>query len=383
MKRLHLILVLLSSLSIWTSCKQTPKEGYELNGKISGVTPQSKVYLDELSFGGGITTIDTATTDEHGSFQMNGVIKSESLYRLRFGDNKYLLLVLDEQPTSITLEADTADMFVKPYVIKGSRKSSTLQDLLTNIDTRRREINEYVKQLNDNSGAVSDSAKQIIFNNYQNKNTEARNYVIAFADTVNSPTLAVFAAANFLNPQNDMQALNSISQKLAQKYPEHQAVKELVKALQPRNDNPYEPKQKFPNGTELPDISGTSPSGKNISLSALRGKVVLVDFWASWCGPCRAENPNVVKLYQKYKDRGFDVFSYSLDDKKEKWLDAIEKDKLSWPSHASQLKGWQSDICRQFDIISIPTNYLIDRQGKVVAFNLHGADLEAALLKVL
>jgi thiol-disulfide isomerase/thioredoxin len=274
-------------------------------------------------------------------------------------------------------------MFVKPYVVKGSRKSSSLQTLLNNIDKRRREINEYVKQLNDNSGAISDSAKQVIFNEYQTKNAEARNYVITFADTVNSPTLAVFAAANFLNPQNDMQALNTISQKLAQKFPEHQAVKELVKALQPRNDNPYEPKQKFPVGSPLPDISGTNPQGKIISLSSLKGKVVLVDFWASWCGPCRAENPNVVKLYEKYKDRGFDIFSYSLDDKKDKWISAIENDKLTWPSHVSQLKGWQSDICRQFDIISIPTNYLIDRNGNVVAFNLHGAELEAALQKVL
>lgn len=136
-------------------------------------------------------------------------------------------------------------------------------------------------------------------------------------------------------------------------------------------------------GNLAPEMKFHSPEGKEISLSSLKGKIVLIDFWASWCGPCRAENPNVVKLYNKYKDRGFEIFSYSLDDKKDKWIAAIEKDGLSWTSHASELKGWQSAICEQFQIISIPTNYLIDRNGNVIAFNLHGNDLEAMLEKTL
>jgi thiol-disulfide isomerase/thioredoxin len=177
--------------------------------------------------------------------------------------------------------------------------------------------------------------------------------------------------------------LNIISNKLATKFPANESIKALAVALKPQNDNPYEMTQTFANGTAIPEITGLNPDGKSISLSSLRGKVVLIDFWASWCGPCRAENPNVVNVYNKYKDKGFDVFSYSLDDNKAKWADAIKKDGLIWPAHASQLKGWDSDICEQFNITSIPTNYLIDRNGNVIAFNLHGGALEQILQKVL
>jgi thiol-disulfide isomerase/thioredoxin len=379
----YITLFALAIIAFFAACNQKTKDGYEINGVISGIVPESPVYLDELTFSGKVTTIDTAKTDAQGNFVMQGVIKEESLYRLRYGNNKYILLVLDEKPTLVTLKADTSDIFKKPYVISGSSKSNSLLSLLQNINSRRIGLNEYINKLNDNSGTYSDSLKQVLFGEYQSKNLEAKNYVLNYADTVNSATLAVFAAANFLNPQNDMQDLNTLSQKMLKKFPNNEAVQELAKALQPRNDNPYEPVQKFQNGTALPNITGLNPSGKNISLAALKGKVVLVDFWASWCGPCRAENPNVVKLYNKYKDRGFEIFSYSLDDKKDKWIAAIEKDGLIWSSHASELKGWQSAICEQFQIISIPTNYLIDRNGHVVAFNLHGSALEQALEKVL
>ncbi len=365
------------------SCKQKIKEGYEINGAINGIAAESPIYLDELTFSGKVTTIDTAKADAQGNFMMQGVIKEESLYRLRYGNNKYILMVLDETPTSISLKADTIDIFEKPYSISGSTKSSSLLGLLQNINNRRIGLNDYINKLNDNTGTYPDSMKQILFGEYQSKNLEAKNYVLKYADTVNSATLAVFAAANFLNPQNDTQDLNTLVQKMLNKFPNNEAVKELAKALQPKNDNPYEPVQKFQNGTPLPNINGLNPAGKNTSLATLKGKVVLVDFWASWCGPCRAENPNVVKLYNKYKDRGFEIFSYSLDDKKDKWIAAIEKDGLSWTSHASELKGWQSAICEQFQIISIPTNYLIDRNGNVIAFNLHGNDLEAMLEKTL
>jgi thiol-disulfide isomerase/thioredoxin len=119
-----------------------------------------------------------------------------------------------------------------------------------------------------------------------------------------------------------------------------------------------------------------------MKLSDLKGKVVLIDFWASWCGPCRKENPNVVKTYEKYKDAGFTVMSVSLDSDKAKWLEAIQKDGLVWPNHVSDLGGWQSKVARLYGVGSIPQTILLDKEGKIIASNLRGPALEAELQKI-
>jgi len=131
-------------------------------------------------------------------------------------------------------------------------------------------------------------------------------------------------------------------------------------------------------GSVLPDFKQNDVNGKSVALSSLRGKYVLVDFWASWCGPCRAENPNVVKVYNAYKAKGFTVLGVSLDQDKSKWIDAIKKDGLTW-THVSDLKYWNNEVAVQFGIQSIPANFLIDPKGVVIAKDLRGGDLEKIL----
>ncbi len=139
--------------------------------------------------------------------------------------------------------------------------------------------------------------------------------------------------------------------------------------------------QSFLPGAEAPDFTMETPDGKMLSLKDLRGKVVLIDFWASWCGPCRRENPNVVKAYKKYHERGFDVLGVSLDKDRKRWLDAIEKDGLIW-HHVSDLQGWNNAAARLYGVSSIPHTVLVDPEGKIIARNLRGPALEQKLAEI-
>lgn len=174
--------------------------------------------------------------------------------------------------------------------------------------------------------------------------------------------------------QYDEEYVRNLAKNYLKEYPNSEHAKRLIASL---------PKGAPSIGDLAPEITLTNPEGKKVSLSSLKGKVVLLDFWASWCGPCRRENPNVVNVYNRYKDKGFTVFSVSLDNNKEAWLQAIQKDNLIWESHVSDLQGWKSSAAALYGVKGIPATFLLDKEGKIVAANLRGDSLEAALIKLL
>jgi thiol-disulfide isomerase/thioredoxin len=171
-----------------------------------------------------------------------------------------------------------------------------------------------------------------------------------------------------LDMTSDFDIIDKIDAATFKAYPENQYVRQYHKQV--------EVERKTAIGASAPDIALTDPEGNIRKLSSLKGKVVLIDFWASWCGPCRKENPNVVAMYNKYHEKGFEIYSVSLDKERNSWLAAIAKDKLVWPDHVSDLKYWKSAGAAAYGVTSIPFTVLVDKKGKIVAKKLRGEELE-------
>ena len=192
--------------------------------------------------------------------------------------------------------------------------------------------------------------------------------------TDNSGSLASLAVIDRLSSETDMEYYIKLDKGLYSKFPNSNYVKMFHTRVSEMN--------KLGIGTVAPDITLATPDGKNVSLSSYRGKVVLVDFWASWCRPCRAENPNVVKAYTTFHAKGFDVLGVSLDKDKAAWQKAIADDHLSW-THISDLGMWSSSVVKSYNITGIPFSVLLDKEGKIVAKGLRGDELENAIRKLL
>jgi peroxiredoxin len=225
-----------------------------------------------------------------------------------------------------------------------------------------------------------------------------QSYIKKFInENKNSPCLLMLLG-EIQNPMDFKNELMIIKNVVQEKFEKQKYLKEVVKLIeQAKQQENYLFQQKnraneeknlrkqlgINIGAIAPEINLKSPDGKFIALSSLKGKVVLLDFWASWCRPCRAENPNVVRLYNKYKDKGFTVYSVSLDQKKDKWLAAINQDQLTWSNHVSELTGWKSSAGNKYGVSSIPKTFLIDAKGKIIAYDLRGNDLEKKLSEIL
>ena len=214
------------------------------------------------------------------------------------------------------------------------------------------------------------------YQTYYNNENVARDKNLRDLILSNKENLAVLMFIDMYPREQNLEFHEEIIKALNAKYPDNPLVMERQKI-----ENA--PKNPTAIGAIAPELEFPNPDGKMLKLSDLRGKVVLIDFWASWCRPCRMENPNVVRDYHQYKDKGFEVFSVSLDKDKASWIKAIQDDGLVWPNHVSDLKYWSSQAAAIYGVSSIPATFLIGKDGRIIAKNLRGEALGKALEELL
>jgi len=361
--------------------KKEHKEGsleYTIEGTIANL-PGKIVYLEEIRDRSWVI-IDSVETSSKVAFK--GDLDDVDFFRIRLVDNKFLPVFLDGKP--VTFTADAKDLFATVQY-KNSRENQIYADF----NREDLEMNKKHSELSAKLDALqskprSDSATEYM---KQIKNLEAERdaYIKkTIEDNVSSPI--VFSMLSYTDWENDFPFIESVTTKIKQNLPDYKYTASLVTNVNQYKAYTAQQAEKEKNspaaiGMEAPEFAIPDVNGKMVRLSSYRGKYLLLDFWASWCGPCRQESPNVVKVYNKYKGKDFDVLSVSLDDSKDKWLQAIEKDGFTW-RQLSELKSWQSTVVSLYKLESIPATFLIDPKGVIIAKNLHGKALDQKLTKL-
>ena len=377
MKKILLYITLLLPVAAFA---QEP-ETFVLKGKIGALNAPAKAYL---AYQVGATKVIDSAVITNGSFSFTGKILNPT--------NASLLL--DHKGTGLIKTDSTADV-LNFYVEKGelsvTSPDSAYKAVITgskiNDDSKRligqlKPINDRAKELNAEKKSASEA--QLNSADFQNKleakfkelQIEQKAVIKMFILSNPNSYLSILALYSVGGPSPDPAELDTLYNSLSLELKNMEAAKVFKTQLDALRTTSV--------GVMAPDFTQNDVNGVPVKLSSFRGKYVLLDFWASWCGPCREENPNVVKAYNKYKDKNFTILSVSLDkqDGRNNWLAAIKNDGLSW-TQVSDLKFWSNEAAALYSITSIPSNFLIDPSGKIIAKDLRGGDLENMLEQVL
>jgi peroxiredoxin len=372
-------LIVLVSMVMLLSCKNEQQEGkFTLNGELKNA-PDQEIYLEELFFSEKEPVVLDTATIKNGKFTVSALAPQEGLYRLRLQKSEGPFFFINDK-SEISFSADYNNLSLQKMQFN-SPANGSLKKFLMGVETFQKDLEEKSAiQQQYPIKSDTDSAYQVITKNYQNKDTEFKNFVLSFLDTTAHPIIALFTLGytRSIEPAKLVKSLNN----LGKRFPNDQVIGNIITQYNQAVAQEKQKTAKPQEGALAPDINMPDTSGKPFALSMLKGKYVLVDFWASWCGPCRQENPNVVKAYNNFKGKNFTILGVSLDKEKDAWLKAIADDQLYW-HQISDLKYWSSAAVDLYGFDGIPYNVLVDPAGKIVASNLRGPDLELKLAQLL
>lgn len=357
------------------------EDNFTVEGKVLGASGMN-IYLETVSEK-GVIEVEKVAIQEDGAFRMEGNIPGMGIYQLRLGESPENALPMT-MTTGDNIRVETSVQgFLTETKITGVDWGKAYAEYMTLVNA----FSEGQQELMQLQGTVSqDELIKRYMAIRQPMDDFARSYIAknpgsTFNIILSNSLMPMNGFTDY--PEENVQVLKAMSDAYGKKYPDSPITATLQEQTR-QIEAGFNEYQLLRSGSKpAPEIALTTPEGKEIKLSSLKGKVVLIDFWASWCGPCRKENPNVVKLYNKYKNKGFTIFSVSLDTEADKWKAAIAADGLIWPNHVSDLKGWNTPLTSIYQFNSIPYTVLVDAKGNIIDIGLRGASLEQKLEELL
>ena len=378
------IAVLIIIAAIFGACKNNNGTNeFVVKGQIKNAVNQ-KIYLEELFFADKVPEVIDTGNIANGSFEVTGTSLTEGLYRMRLEKDKgSFIFINDQNNIAFTADVQAASFkdvnFNTPINQRLKIFVATADDQIVALNNQSTSIKQYQVK--------TDSIYKAMLSKYDATAIAYQKYIINYIDTCSNATLVMFALG--YTREIEPSKIEKTVQGLPKRFPNNTVVASLVKEFNSMMEKAKQPTTETAStntavaiGSQAPELNMPDVNGNMFALSQLKGKYVLIDFWASWCSPCRAENPNVVKAYATFKDKNFTVLGVSLDKDKNAWLTAIKADNLTWPQ-ISDLKWWNSAATSLYGLTSIPFNVLVDTQGKIIATNLRGADLEKKLTEIL